>query len=122
MLGTLSPLSWGRTPCCSGLVNSCQFSECLLGFVGLVSSPADAAQPPGHHVCGVQGHLGGQSASQGRGVGYVTVQGNHRRDGGEVQNEHTLSKWPTCSLHTGGSGQLSMWPKGVRVLGLVPAL
>ena len=86
MLGTLSPLSWGRTPYCSGLVKSCQLAKCLLGFVGLVSSPADAAQPPGHRICGVWGHPGGQSASQGCGVGYVTVQGNNRRDGGEVQS------------------------------------
>ena len=116
MLGTLSPLSWGRTPYCSGLVKSCQLAKCLLGFVGLVSSPADAAQPPGHRICGVWGHPGGQSASQGCGVGYVTVQGNNRRDGGEVQKEHALSK------SRGESGQLSMSPKGVRVLGLAPAL
>lgn len=42
-----SPLSWGRTPCRSGLVNSCQFAECLLGFVGLVSSPVMLSNLPG---------------------------------------------------------------------------
>lgn len=46
----------------------------------------------------------------------MTVQGNHRRGGGEVQEEQVLNK------SRGGSGQLSMWPKGVRVLGLDPAL
>ena len=65
MLGTLSPLSWGRTPYCSGLVNSCWFAKCLLGFVGLVSSLADAAQPAGYCVCGAQGHPGKWSAGQG---------------------------------------------------------
>ena len=87
------------------------FGVCGFGFFS-----SDAAQPPGYCVCGVKGHPGGQSDGQGHGVGYVTVQGNHRRGGGEVQEEHALNK------SRGGSGQLSMWPNGVRVLGLDPAL